>query len=174
MTTFANGRWQLVPQRVRGEQRNGLAGLTPQGGVTSREFSAIRRWTAPRDGFVSIDATLSQPPKTTDPVIGCIVSSQTGYLGAWNASSKPGTPIKIPRVMVKRGDTIDFVAQTRTSGKAASFGWAPIIHMEGGPGALSQWNAAKDFTDGETGKRLGAWEKFAQVVLETNELIFIN
>jgi hypothetical protein len=173
ITTFSNGRWQLVPQRVRGEQRNGLAGLTPQGGVTSREFSAIRRWTAPRDGFISIDAVLSQQPKATDTVVGCIVSSRSGFLGVWNASSRPGTTTRIPRLMVKRGDTIDFVATTGASGRGAQFGWSPAIQMEGG-GALSKWNAGKDFTDGEAGKRLGAWEKFAQVMLETNEMSFIN
>ena len=32
----------------------------------------------------------------------------------------------------------------------------------------------KDFTDGATTERLGSWEKFAQVLLETNEMSFIN
>ena len=170
MTTFVNGRWQLVPQRVRGEQRQGLAGLAPQGGVTSREFNAIRRWTAPRDGFISIEAILNQPPKTPDQIVGRIVSSRTGVLGAWNAGSKPGTLTKLPRVMVKRGDTIDFIASSITSGKGAQFGWGPTIKMEGG----GEWAAVKDFSDGSKNDRLGTWEKFAQVLLETNELSFIN
>jgi hypothetical protein len=154
MTTFVNGRWQLVPQRVRGEQRPGLAGLTAQGGVTSREFNAIRRWTAPRDGFISIDGVLSQPPKTPDLVSGRIVSSRTGLLGAWNAGNKPGTTTKLPRVMVKRGDTIDFIASSITSGKGAQFSWSPVVKIEGGSGALPQWNAQKDFSDGNSAKRL--------------------
>jgi len=174
MTTFANGRWQLTPQRIRGEQRQGLAALAAQGGVTSREFNTIRRWTAPRDGFISIEGILTQPAKTPDLVTGRIVSSRTGLLGAWNAGNKPGTPTKLPRVMVKRGDTIDFIASSITSGKGAQFGWSPEIKIEGGSGALSQWNAQKDFSDGNSAKRLGAWEKFAQVMLETNEMSFIN
>ncbi len=174
MTTFVGGRWQLVPQRIRGEQRQGLAGLGPAGGVTSREFNAIRRWTAPRDGFISIDATLSQAPKTPDQVVARIVSSRTGLLGVWNASPKPGTATKLPRVMVKRGDTIDFVTASITSGKGTQFGWAPVIKMDGGSGMLSEWSAQKDFSDGSSTERLGAWEKFAQVLLETNEMSFIN
>ena len=170
MTTFVNGRWQLVPQRVRGEQRQGLAGLGPQGGVTSREFNAIRRWTAPRDGFISIEAILNQPPKTPDQIVGRIVSSRTGLLGAWNAGPKPGTLTRLPRVMVKRGDTIDFIAASITSGKGAPFGWGPTVKMEGG----GEWGAAKDFSDGSKNDRLGAWEKFAQVLLETNEMSFVN
>jgi hypothetical protein len=76
--------------------------------------------------------------------------------------------------MVKRGDTIDFICSTIVSGKGVPFAWSPAIKMEGGSGALAQWNAQKDFSDGTSAKRLGSWEKFAQVMLETNELIFIN
>ena len=72
--------------------------------------------------------------------------------------------------MVKRGDTIDFIASSITSGKGAQFGWAPAIKMEGG----GEWAAIKDFSDGSKNDRLGTWEKFAQVLLETNELSFIN
>jgi len=163
----------LAGQRIRGAQREGLAALTGQGGATSREFSVIRRWTAPRDGFISIDGLLTQPPKT-DLVVGRIISSRTGLLGAWNANAKPGAATKLPRVMVKRGDTVDFICSTIVSGKGIPFGWSPAIKMEGGSGALAQWNAQKDFSDGTSAKRLGSWEKFAQVMLETNELIFIN
>ena len=174
MGTFANGRWELIPQRVRGQARPGLAALGPQGGAASREFNAIRRWTAPHDGFISIDGLLTQPPKTQEFVTGRIVSSRTGLLAAWNAGSKPGTVTKLPRLMVKRGDTIDFIASSIVSGKGAQFGWAPAIHMEGASGPLAQWNAQKDFSDGASAKRLGSWEKFAQVMLETNEMSFIN
>src|SRR5207302_2347932 len=107
-----DGRWELVPQRVRGQARPGLAALGPRGGVASREFNAIRRWTAPRDGFISIDGLLTQPAKTQELVTGRIVSSRTGLLAAWNAGSKSGTVTRMPRVMVKRGDTIDFIASS--------------------------------------------------------------
>jgi hypothetical protein len=172
LTTFINGRWQLVPQRIRGEQRQNLAGLSPQGGITSREYNAIRRWTAPRDGFISIDGVLNQPAKTGEQLVGRVVSSRTGLLGAWNAVPKPGVATRIPRLMVKRGDTIDFIVFSVASGKGAQFGWAPVIKMDGG--APSEWNAQKDFTDGSATERLGSWEKFAQVLLETNELSFFN
>jgi hypothetical protein len=167
-----NGRWMLIPQRIRGEQRQNLAGLGPQGGLTSREYNAIRRWTAPRDGFISIDGALTQPPKAGEQLVGQIVSSRTGLLGAYNAVPRLGTSTKLPRVMVKRGDTIDFIAFSVASGKGVPFGWAPTIKMDGG--APSEWNAQKDFTDGSTTERLGSWEKFAQVLLETNEMSFIN
>ena len=45
-----------------------------------------------------------------------------------------------------------------------------MIKMEGG----GEWAAVKDFSDGSKNDRLGTWEKFAQVLLETNELSFIN
>jgi len=72
--------------------------------------------------------------------------------------------------MVKRGDTIDFICSTIVSGKGVPFAWSPAIHMEGGSGALAQWNAQKDFSTEYRARRLNPWEKFAQVLLETNEL----
>ena len=77
----------------------------------------------------------------------------------------------MPRVLVKRGDTIDFlVAGT------GPFGWAPTIKfIEGSkPGEPAEWNAEKDFSGTVAPKHLEPWEKFAQVLLETNEMTFVN
>ena len=37
-----------------------------------------------------------------------------------------------------------------------------------------QWNATRDFAAPARGLRLYPWEKLAQVMLETNELTFVN
>jgi hypothetical protein len=80
-------------------------------------------------------------------------------------------PTKLPRVLVKRGDTIDFVVV----GKGA-FAWAPTVRFTEGvkAGEGSEWNAQKDFSGTVAGKQMEAWEKFAQVLLETNEMSFVN
>jgi hypothetical protein len=77
---------------------------------------------------------------------------------------------QIPRVLVKRGDTIDFLV----AGKGA-FAWAPVIRFAGAkPGEPAEWSAEKDFSQKMASKHLEAWEKLAQVLLETNELTFVN
>jgi hypothetical protein len=42
------------------------------------------------------------------------------------------------------------------------------------PGEVVEWNAEKDFSGMVAEKHMEAWEKFAQVLLETNEMTFVN
>jgi hypothetical protein len=169
MGNFNGNAW--VPGN-RGN-RAGPVAITAKGGRPGNgpAFAAVRRWTARRDGFISIDGTLGQMSKdASDSARGLIVSSGIGVLGTFSAP--PGSPVatKLPRVAVKRGDTIDFVV----IGKG-NFGWSPVVKLEGGrAGELTEWSAEKDFSGTVSPKHLEPWEKFAQVLLETNELTFIN
>ena len=171
MGNFNNNNNAWVPG-ARGNKAGPVA-LTAKGGRPGNgpAFAAVRRWTARRDGFITIDGTLQQQSKdASDAVRGLIVSSGTGLLGTFNAPHGTQVAAKLPRVAVKRGDTIDFVV----IGKGP-FNWSPIVKLEGGrAGELAEWSAEKDFTGTASPKHLEPWEKFAQVLLETNELTFIN
>jgi hypothetical protein len=169
LTTFNGNAWVVGNRRAN----LGPVALTAKGGRpgTSIATGAIRRWTARRNGFISIDGLLSQQSKDpSDAVHGWIVSSGTGMLAAYSAQRNQ-TPTTLPRVLVKRGDTIDFVV----AGKGP-FTWAPTVKLiEGGKaGEVAEWNAEKDFSGTVAPKHLEAWEKFAQVLLETNEMTFVN
>ena len=80
----------------------------------------------------------------------------------------------------KRGDTIDFVADGRGRDTQAGFSWAPILRMEGadtGKNSKLLWDAAKDFPNNAPAaavRRYGAWERYAQVLLEGNEFLFLD
>jgi hypothetical protein len=171
LTTFDGRAWVLGNRQASG--RIGKVSLTAKGGVPGNggQHGAVRRWTARRDGFIAIDGILGGQSKTPgDAVRGWIVSSGTGLLGTYNPQSTQ-MPTKLPRVLVKRGHTIDFVV----AGKG-QFTWAPTIRFIEGvkPGEVPEWNADKDFSGKVASKQLEAWEKFAQVLLETNELTFVN
>ena len=73
--------------------------------------------------------------------------------------------------LVKRGDTINFVVAGR-----GPFLWAPTVKFIEGvkAGEVAEWTAEKDFSGTVAPKHLEAWEKFAQVLLETNEMTFVN
>jgi hypothetical protein len=103
-------------------------------------------------------------------VRGWIVSSGIGLLGSY-LPQKAQIATKLPRVLVRRGDTIDFVVV----GKGA-FTWSPTVRLIEGAraGEVAEWRAEKDFGGTVAGKQMEAWEKFAQVLLETNEMIFVN
>ena len=169
---FNNQAWMSDPQ-MRDPKFAGMV-LNANGGIPGKSYAVIRRWTAPRDGTIAIDGTLRHPQKEGDGVIGRIVSNRLGELGGW-AVFQNQIPTKIPKSLVKRGDTIDFIVECRGNPKADNFGWAPTIRMaEAKEGELADWNAQRDFGGAVAIRRLEAWEKFAQVLLETNELTFVN
>ena len=167
--TQNGGAW--VPRQA--SPKVGKVSITAKGGTPGNgiQHGAVRRWTARRDGFISIDGMLGEQPKKADEAVrGWIVSSGSGLIGSYLPQKKQ-IATKLPRVLVKRGDTIDFVVV----GKGA-FTWSPTVRfIEGAkPGEVVEWNAEKDFSGMVAEKHMEAWEKFAQVLLETNEMTFVN
>jgi hypothetical protein len=173
---YAGNAWQPPATKNPDARLRGLR-LTADGGMPNKAFDIIRRWIAPRDGFISIDGTLIHSGKAGDGVEGRIVSSRTGDLGDWTAFNSQA-PAKLARLQVRRGDLIDFIVDCRTNPNNDAFKWSPQITMEPSPafpkGCVLAWDAQKDFSGQPPVRRLGTWEKFAQVLLETNELTFVN
>ena len=90
--------------------------------------------------------------------------------------------MKIEALEVKMGDTIDFVVDFNANLNNDDFKWAPVIKSKG-PAAGSpsgeyagEWGAKKDFSGPPEPppKPLSPWEKYAQVLLLSNEFIFVD
>lgn len=145
--------------------------LTAEGGHPGdAEHPAVRRWRASSEGVVSISGELQHPSEKGDGVRARIISSRKGKLGEWTAQNGK-TDVKVERVEVKAGDWIDFVTDCRETIEHDSFNWAPVIKAQS-----REWNAKNDFAGPprEQPKRLGSWEKYAQVLLLANELMFVD
>jgi mono/diheme cytochrome c family protein len=157
--------------------------LNADGGHVGNDLNhaAIRRWRAPRDGVVAVAGELNHPSDKGDGVRARIVSSRGGALGEWTARSSQ-TPVNLDRVKVKRGDYLDFVTDCRQTVEFDSFHWSPVVKMISPPGKGSlddprEWNAKAEFGGPQkpSEKRpLSAWEKYAQVLLLANELMFVD
>jgi len=143
--------------------------------------SAIRRWTAMDDMLVSIEGALAHTGQNSDGVQGQIIYSGVGSLVRGVALRNEVT-LAVPRLMVKAGETIDFVVDGRAGGVNDTFTWTPVIKeldqqrttATAAVATGKQWNAQRDFAAPARGLRLYPWEKLAQVLLETNELTFVN
>jgi hypothetical protein len=80
---------------------------------------------------------------------------------------------------VSTGDTVDFVVEPRETASHDSFNWAPRIRfLDVDPFEYVQiaWNAAADFAGpgAATIKPLDPWERYAHVLLQANELVFVD
>jgi cytochrome c553 len=158
--------------------------LTAEGGHPGSDarHAVIRRWTAPHDATVSVQGTLAHPSDKGDGVQARVISSRDGEIRHWIAfHSRVET--QIAHVVVKQGDTLDFMVDCRTNPGYDAFSWAPIIRAlptQGvAPAALhapEEWSAAAAF-DAPAGARkpaLTLWERYIQALLMTNEFSLVD
>jgi hypothetical protein len=128
---------------------NGWPTLSAEGGHpgADRKAAVVRRWIAPSDGRVQIEG---KPPAS----------------GASVVSSRGGMD-------VRAGDTLDFIVDGRKVQGEDPFVWAPRIRLTEPSGAVRTWDAARDFA-GPPPAALGPWDRLAQVLLVSNEFLFVD
>ncbi len=174
---FVDGAWKGGSQLP--DEKLGWVLLNATGGHPGATFAAIRRWTAPRDGVVAIAGELKHASEQGDGVRGRIVSSRAGLVGEWVVEHGQ-EQTSVDSVEVKRGDVIDFVTDCRANEDSDSFSWAPVVKLTTSGAGLREpfttdWNAREDFGGPkELPKPLDALEKYAQVLLVSDELFFVD
>jgi len=161
----------------------GWVQLTAQGGHAGNDLqhAAIRRWVAPLDAIISISGTLEHEHKEGDGIRGRIVSGRTGQLGSWRLHNDKAET-KVESLEVNSGDTIDFVVDFNANLNSDDFKWSPVIKSKDQPAGASsseyaaEWDARKDFSGPpeQPPRPLSPWEKYAQVLLLSNEFMFVD
>jgi hypothetical protein len=160
----------------------GAVQITAAGGYPGKtNIAAIRRWVAPRDGVISIRGELAHAQSAGDGVRGRIVSSRLGLLGEWKAHNNKAETT-LDKIEVSQGDTIDFMVDGLADTRSDTFKWAPRIEMaKAGTDDMDAislprvWDAKDNFVDPKkVPKPLGPWEKYAQVLLISNEFFFLE
>ena len=151
---------------------------------SDKQHAVIRRWTAPRDGVVSIAGQIKHLNINGDGIHARIVSSRSGELGSWKVfyTFKDAT---VAGITVKKGDTIDFVVDCGGDDVEDRFLWAPTLTLTSGEAtprksrfreAGIRWNAQDDFGGPaeESARPLTPLEKYAQILLLSNEFAFVD
>jgi hypothetical protein len=166
---FTGSAWQGAAPWPGGE--TGWAQITADGGHpgNTRTQACIRRWIAPRDATMSVSGTLKHDPEQGDGVRGFIVSSRQGELKAATVHHSKAE-MSVTNIMVKAGDTLDFVVDIGGTLNADQFLWAPVIKTDG-----AKWDAKAEFNGPMIPPPLlTAWEQYAQVLLLANEFAFVD
>lgn len=166
MTTFAENSW-----------RAGMGALSAEGGHASQipSQAVIRRFNVPGDGRISVSGAIASSG-AGDGVQAMIVSSALGMLGTV-VSQGGAAQTSLPPFEVKEGDTLDFLVFCRANATGDSFSWNPTIAFAPASGGESEtFESMAGFVAGEGGPRfrMDTWQKYAQVLLETNELTYYN
>jgi mono/diheme cytochrome c family protein len=140
---------------------------------------AVRRWIAPQDGKVNLYAELLHQSAEGDGVVCHLLSSRQGRLGEWSAANR-SILTTLNDIEVKKGETLDFATVCRTDPKGDTYQWAPTLtmttaEMPGMAGLAMRWDARTNFLDpARMPQPLGPWEELAQVLLLSNEFIWVE
>jgi hypothetical protein len=132
--------------------------------------AVVRRWVSPVSGKLNIEGTLrhNQPAVPYgDGVRGRIVSSRHGELASWSVNGS-SAETRLNGITAEKGDTIDFMVDSRTDPENDGFNWAPVIRS-----GDRSWSASADFS-GPRPQALNVWARYAQVLLQTNEFAFVD
>ena len=173
LSRYDYGRWE-GGRSLKGvylDARGGSAGA-------GKTRAVIRRWTAPRMELITIDGTLSAAAKAG--VRASIVSSREGVVATFESQGKP-VKAQVEKLMIRKGESIYFVAESLNAKAAVAFRWAPEVKAFNREAAERdqlryEWLAETDF-DGPAPpplKGMEPWEKYAQVLLLANETVFVN
>ncbi|MBA4020374.1 MAG: hypothetical protein C0483_24700 [Pirellula sp.] len=151
----------------------GHALLRPESGHagSSAASTSTIRWTAPVDGVVALGGVLKHDSKDGDGVTAHVVSSRGGKLGSWPVHNG-SKPVTVAKIEVRKGDVIDLVVDPGKTTSFDSFAWIPEFTLVDAP-ATQKWNYQKEF-HGPAPATMNAWELAAQVLLMSNEFMFVD
>ena len=179
LTNFKDNQWQV--SATLPDATHGWVMLNQNGGHPGNDLThaAIRRWIAPADGTVSIRGKLKHDAEPGDGVRATVISSRDGRVGEWTAHKSEAETL-IKSLLVTKGDIIDLVVDCRTGPNSDGFEWKATVRYER-EGSEStevprqEWSTAKQFTGPvERMAPLNAWERYAQALLVSNEVFFID
>jgi hypothetical protein len=169
---FTGTAWQGGPQLP-----DGLLGwlqLTSEGGHpgNDRQHAIVRRWTAPQIGTVSIQSRLIHQSTAGDGIRAFIVSSSQGILQTIKLQNRE-EDLNVATLRVEPNETIDFVVDIDQILNTDQFLWSPKVSILNSNGIdAKSWYAEKDF-GGTPAQRLSPLEQLAQVLLISNERMFV-
>ncbi|XZE46160.1 PSD1 and planctomycete cytochrome C domain-containing protein [Pirellulaceae bacterium SH467] len=141
------------------------------------QHSAVRRWTSPGEGSVSIRSIAKHVHGQGDGVRGILLSSRHGILKSQVVAHGEET-FHIEDLAVQEGDTIDFIAELHGSLSYEDLDWVPDvtwtpIAASASPSVVRHWNGADDFPR-SLQIPLSPMEQLAQMLLVSNEAFFVD
>jgi hypothetical protein len=176
---FTGGAWQGGAEWP--DAALGWVQLTAEGGHAGNDLqhASVRRWTAPITGVVDIESTISHQAPAGDGVRCWIISSRQGLLLS-SVIHHRTQRLSVESLQVEAGDAVDFIVDFHADLNSDDFRWKATINEAAGTagdsnaaGERRSWDSARDFA-GPVPRLLDKWQQLAQVLLLSNELMFVD
>ncbi len=153
----------------------GWVTLNENGGHVGNDLNhvAVRRWTAPHAGQISIRGGLKHGTKEGDGVRGRIIVNSTRQIEVWDVHNRR-TVTRVDKIAVEAGQTVDFVCDLKQTLAHDSFEWPVVLTLDSGEqGGSEEFDSSKQFR-GPRPRPLDEWEQVAQILLLSNEFQFVD
>lgn len=157
----------------------GLAMLNRLGGHPGPPgMAVVRRWTSKADSLVSCVGELFHHASTGDGIRAYIISSRQGIL--WQGDVQDGVIATVfDDSEIRVGDTVDLVVSCLDSDEDDGFRWHPRLYLSGDNAAqfeTQDWITRFDFQGPPPTppEPLEPWAQYAQVLLMSNEFMFVD
>lgn len=174
---FVDGAWRGGDQWP--DKKLGWVQLTAEGGHPGNDprHAVVRRWTAPTAGSYALISMLVHEPKAGDGIRAFVSQGSRGLLQSATVHSR-SERLDLDSLTLDQGDTLDFIVDIGGGLNNDQFLWAPRLILQsstgsGGDAMGMTWDAKEDFT-GVGISRLTPWQQLVQVLLLTNEFLFID
>ena len=121
---------------------------------------------------ITIASHLVHESKSSDGIRAFIVSNQAGLLAKQTVHQQE-IDLNLKTRSVITGETIDFVVDIDEDPESDQHLWEITIQQTGDEGISMVWNSKTDFI-GPIVEQLKPWEQLAQVLLCSNEFLFVD
>lgn len=157
----------------------GWAQITAEGGHPGNDLrhAIVRRWTAPAAGTYQIVSTIKHSVATGDGIRCWILSSRGGMLQKAIVHNSENL-LNVEAIELEAGDTVDFVVDIYEVLNSDQHLWVPEISLKSASSAEAAvmpnaWHGERDFT-ASSHQQLDPWEQLAQILLISNEVLFVD
>ena len=162
---FTGETWQ--GEKELPGKKTGWVHWTATGGHPGHgDQAAILRWVAPSAGEVRIEGELARPDHRGDAVRGLVVVRDR-IVGEWTVEPQGSKKTEV-LVQVSAGEAVDFLVESTGEEAFDGFHWAPVITEEGANLPLAEARA------GFSGPALARWPLLAQILLLSNEFLYVD
>jgi hypothetical protein len=177
LTYFSGSAWQVGTTGPDSER--GSIQLTALGGHPGNDLQqcSVRRWTAPLEGRFSLTSAITHEKKEGNGVRCQIIAKQSEVLASVVIHDRR-EELNVDSITLQKGETVDFVVDSNGDLEQDKYQWTPVIVFRPDPPESTtlprrRWDAERDFTTPVL-QLLNRWEQLAQVLLISNELMFVD
>lgn len=150
----------------------GFALLNGAGGHPGRDdrHAVVRRFRVSTSGTYDILGDIGHPERQGNGIRASIISSRSGLLGRWTVYART-QGVQLRGLKLEAGEVIDFIGEPNGADSFDAFAWSPtVVNQE----SRAKWEASRDFGATSTLPKPTRTAMFAQILLMSNEFLFID